>query len=143
MAWAYAGHYRHYSHSAEHLTSFAGRAIVDFGGDEPDGRQPDEAVAWRVSIGPHADDDYDEELWDALAEATGDRTHPIFRAVFEGFLDVVPPDSVEALVVGRWRPELEEDEAPIQILCEAAERLTKLTAMFVGEQAGVNQLRQP
>ncbi|SEH03627.1 Leucine Rich repeat-containing protein [Nonomuraea solani] len=139
MTWGYARHYRHYPDGAEHPTSFAGSAIVDFGGDEPDGRRSDETVAWRISIGPQADDDYDEDLWDALAEAAGDRTHPIFRAVFEGFLDVVPPDSVEALVVGRWGPELEEDEAPIQILREAAERLTKLKAMFVGEQAGINQ----
>ncbi|MFI9840986.1 leucine-rich repeat domain-containing protein [Nonomuraea sp. NPDC051941] len=138
MSWTYAGHYRNHPDGAESPTAFAGRAVVDFGGDEPDGRQSDETVAWRISIGPQADDDSGEE-WEVLAEFEGDRTHPIFRAVFEGFLDTVPPASVEALVVGRWGPELEEDEAPIQILCEAAERLTGLKAMFVGEQAGLDQ----
>ncbi|HEX4812347.1 MAG TPA: leucine-rich repeat domain-containing protein [Nonomuraea sp.] len=135
MNWTYAGSYLD---GAASPAVFAGRAVVDFGGDEPEDGRSRGALAWRIGIGPEAGDEAGEE-WDLLAEITGDRTHPVFRAVFEEFLDTVPPASVEALVIGRWGPELDDDEAPIQLLVAAADRLTGLKALFVGAQAGIDR----
>ena len=96
----------------EHLTQFAGLPVVAF---EPQGEPPADpgASAWRVST------DYD-----------GGKDE--FRVRLGALVDSDWAGSVRALVIGEWG-ESYERAAPIGKLVKAADRLTGLRALFIGE----------
>jgi hypothetical protein len=89
---------------------FAGLPVVTFTGEDVG----DRAVAWRLHV---PEDD----------EAEG-----AFPALLRRFLDTVPPASVQALVVSRWGYPWEH-LPPVEPLCAAADRLTGLTALHLGD----------
>ena len=96
----------------EHLTQFAGLPVAAF---DPQGDAPADpsGFAWRVST------DYD-----------GGKEE--FRARLSGLVDSDWAGSVRALVLGEWG-ESYERAAPIGRLVKAADRLTGLRALFIGE----------
>lgn len=101
----------------EHLTSFAGRPVVDvpLGESLPEVSGP---VTWRVSLW-----DYDggsEEVPD-----------PAFAAALDAFVREHGP-SVESLVVGAWGYAA-FNPAPIEQLVRLAPALPALRALFVGD----------
>ncbi|KQX12252.1 cytoplasmic protein [Streptomyces sp. Root431] len=104
---------------------FHGLPVFDFPGAGADGTAsatlPDaEAVAWRISAPTYSDPE--DELWEPL---------------FERFLKTVAPERVRALVVGGWDEAYEESSAPIvAALVAAADRLTGLRAVFLGDMTG-------
>ncbi|WFE29176.1 STM4015 family protein [Solwaraspora sp. WMMD791] len=96
----------------EHITHFAGLPVVTFDPATPPA-DPAAKVAWRL----HVEDDH-----------AGD----VFAVLVASWLDTVDPASVQALVVGDWG-EAWETDFPVQVLVDAAPRLTNLRAVFVGE----------
>lgn len=87
-------------------------------------------VAWRVSVDPFGDDD--EVTWEEE---------------FGAFLDAVDPSGVEALIIGQWGESYEENSTyPIGLVTAAADRLTSLKAVFVGdltaEEAEISWIEQ-
>jgi hypothetical protein len=96
-----------------HIETFAGLPVVRFAPQKVDDAAA-EKVAWRLSA-----DEYDASEED-------------FAALFHQFLDAVGADRVTALVVGDWG-DSHERSAPVALLAGAADRLTNLRALFVGE----------
>ncbi len=96
----------------QHISTFAGLPVQEFTAEIGTPDEP-EAVAWRIST------DYDggEDLFSERVTA---------------FLATPWVDRVRALVVGEWGSSYETD-APIDRLVQAADRLTGLTALFLGE----------
>ncbi|GAA5193931.1 STM4015 family protein [Rugosimonospora acidiphila] len=99
-------------------TTFAGLPVVNV---EPDTelRSVDGPVAWRVC------------LWE-YDGGTEFGSNAAFHDALEDFLDEVDAASVTALVVGTWGYAA-FDDAPIAQLCAAADRLTSLKALFLGD----------
>jgi hypothetical protein len=112
---------------AEHGETFAGLPIVRFDGSGSDGQRLDGPVAWEITTDV---EDPDEDL--RYGSYSG------FAAVFEEFLDTVSPASVEALVVGRWGLSYRYFP-PVELLCAAAGRLTRLKALFLGRSYVIYQ----
>jgi hypothetical protein len=81
----------------------------------------DRPVAWELRL-----DNYDEHHMSRMI-ADGE-----FAALFERFLATVPPASVQALVVSGWGFPWEHSP-PVGVLCAAADRLTGLRALHLGE----------
>lgn len=116
-------------YGAQHLHEFGGLSAVDFQHATDGGSRPaPDAVAWRVSVDPYDDDrPWEEE--------------------FADFLDTVDPAGVRALIIGQWGEAYEENSSvPIGLLIAAADRLTSLEAVFVGdleaEQAEITWIQQ-
>ncbi|WP_229401704.1 STM4015 family protein [Micromonospora okii] len=104
-----------------HVDTFADRTVVQV---PEDGPLPavDGPVAWRI----------DAHDWN---DSTGDAVlSPGFQAAFARFLDRADEagEAVEALVVGSWGYAA-FNYAPIAQLCDAAERLPHLEALFLGD----------
>ncbi|MFJ8969681.1 MULTISPECIES: STM4015 family protein [Streptomyces] len=116
-------------YGAQHLHEFGGLPVVDFQHTTDEGSWPAaDAVAWRVSVDPYDDDrPWGEE--------------------FADFLDKVDPSGVRALIIGQWGEAYEEtSDVPINLVIAAADRLTSLEAVFVGdleaEQAEITWIQQ-
>ena len=111
----------------EHLNSFAGLPVVDFG--EPYGRlewnaaadAPTEpaAVAWRVSAWE------EDEHWDKDVS-------PAFLGAFEAFLSSPVAPVATALVIGSWGYAA-MNSVPLGAICDAAPRLPALRHLFIGD----------
>ncbi|WP_405690730.1 STM4015 family protein [Streptomyces sp. NBC_01185] len=117
---------------ADRLHELLGLPAVDFQ-READGssRPAAHAAAWRVSVDP-----YDPGEGDADWEAE-----------FGAFLEAVEPSGVQALIIGQWGESYEETSAyPIGLVVAAADRLTSLKAVFVGdlvvEEAEISWIEQ-
>lgn len=111
----------------DHLHALLGLPAVDFRSGAT-GRPAAGAAAWRVSTEPYEDDGTWEEEFDA-------------------FLAEVDPAGVRALIIGQWGESYEETSAyPIGLVIAAAERLTSLEAVFVGdltmEEAEISWIEQ-
>ncbi|MGW1409959.1 STM4015 family protein [Streptomyces sp. NPDC002403] len=102
----------------DHLHELLGLPTVDFQhatGEAP--VQAADAAAWRISVDPF--DDESEMTWEEA---------------FQAFLKAVDPAGVRALIVGQWGESYEEDSSyPIDLIIAAADRLTSLEAVFVGD----------
>jgi hypothetical protein len=100
-----------------HASTFAGRPVVDVPQDAP---LPavDAPVAWRFSY------------WEWQGRSDFGPSAE-FRDAFAAFVDRAG-GSVEALVLGPWGYAA-VDDAPIAQLCEVADRLPHLTALFLGD----------
>ncbi|MET9658869.1 STM4015 family protein [Streptomyces sp. NPDC006510] len=102
----------------DHLHELLGLPAVDFQhatGEAPG--QAADAAAWRISVDPY--DDESEMTWEDA---------------FQAFLKAVDPAGVRALIVGQWGESYEEPSSyPIDLIIAAADRLTSLEAVFVGD----------
>ncbi|MEU9676694.1 MULTISPECIES: STM4015 family protein [Streptomyces] len=105
-------------YGAQHLHEFGGLPAVDFRHTTDEGPRPAaDAVAWRVSVDPYGDDE--DRSW-------GEE--------FARFLGEVDPAGVRALIIGQWGEAYEEKSSvPISLVIAAADRLTSLEAVFVGD----------
>jgi hypothetical protein len=103
---------------SSHATTFAGLPVVELEAGEPL-PDVDGPVAWRYSFW-----DYDDDDEEGLSEA--------FAAEFERLLGGIDAAAVRALVIGSWGYAAFAD-APIAQLCAAADRLTSLEALFLGD----------
>ncbi|MGX1886698.1 STM4015 family protein [Streptomyces sp. NPDC055287] len=113
----------------DHLQELLGLPAVDFRPDSPSPLPAADAAAWRVSVDPYEDDD---EPWE-------DR--------FGAFLKSVDPARVRALIIGQWGESYDADSSyPVSLVVAAADRLTSLEALFVGdmtqEQAEISWIEQ-
>jgi len=99
--------------------AFAGLPVVNFTARDAD--SVCRPVAWELCL-----DNYDEHH---MSRKIADRE---FAELFERFLDTVPPASVQALVVSGWGFPWEH-RPPVDLLCAAADRLTELKALHLGE----------
>ncbi|WFE20854.1 STM4015 family protein [Solwaraspora sp. WMMD937] len=95
----------------EHITHFAGLPVVDFD-PQTAAQHVGSPVAWRLSASE--EDEVD------------------FAQLFATWLDTVDPASVDALVTGDWG-EPWDVAFPLELLVDAAPRLTSLRAVFLGE----------
>ncbi|MGC5360530.1 STM4015 family protein [Streptomyces sp. DT24] len=115
-----------------HLTEFSGLPVVDF--PPPSGDVPVPAagdVAWRIWVDPYGDEK-DERTWDEE---------------FRSFLGTVDPAEVRALIIGQWGEAYDRNSSyPISEIIAAANRLTSLEAIFVGdieqEQSEISWIEQ-
>lgn len=98
---------------------FAGLPVVKFTGRDAD--DADRPVAWELCL-----DKYDKHH---MSRRIGARE---FAELLERFLGTVPPASVQALVVSGWGFPWEH-RPPVDLLCAAADRLTGLKALHLGE----------
>ncbi|MET9475017.1 MULTISPECIES: STM4015 family protein [unclassified Streptomyces] len=102
----------------DHLHELLGLPAVDFQhatGEAP--AQPADAAAWRISVDPY--DDESEMTWEEA---------------FQAFLGAVDPGGVRALIIGQWGEATDETSSyPIGLVIAAADRLTSLEAIFVGD----------
>ncbi|MFF9350666.1 STM4015 family protein [Streptomyces sp. NPDC014734] len=102
----------------DHLHELLGLPAVDFKHttrEKP--AQAADAAAWRISVDPY--DDESEMTWEEA---------------FHAFLETVDPAGVRALIIGQWGESYEETSAyPIGLVTAAADRLTSLRAVFVGD----------
>jgi hypothetical protein len=95
----------------EHLTTFGGVSVVEFGQDA--GPAPGAGAAWAVRTS------YDGEP---------------FGEIFGRFLETVDTMAVTHLVFGYWGAGYETSSAgPLQMLVDAAARLPNLKAVFFGD----------
>jgi hypothetical protein len=101
----------------EHVTTFAGRPVVDVEPGEPL-PDVDGPVAWRFSV------------WDFEDEEDG--PSELFRESFDSFV-AEHGDQIEVLVIGAWGYAA-FNHAPIEQICELAPRLPRLRALFLGDQ---------
>ncbi|WLQ39260.1 STM4015 family protein [Streptomyces laculatispora] len=114
----------------DHLHELLGLPAVDFQHTASEGSAPAAgAAAWRVSVDPYEDE---ERSWEQE---------------FASFLEAVDPAGVRALIVGQWGESYEEDSSyPIGLVTAAADRLTSLEAVFVGdltmEESEISWIRQ-
>ncbi|MFG3136991.1 STM4015 family protein [Streptomyces sp. NPDC048211] len=114
----------------DHLHELLGLPAVDFQSGAKDGSRPAaDAAAWRVFVEPYEDED---RTWEEE---------------FAAFLDEVDPAAVRALIIGQWGESYEEKSSyPIGLVIAAAERLTSLEAVFVGdlmvEEAEISWIEQ-
>ncbi|ARF76531.1 cytoplasmic protein [Kitasatospora albolonga] len=119
-------------YGAQHLHEFGGLPAVDFQHtDDPAARPAAGAVAWRVSVDPYGDEGRDRPWAEEFAD----------------FLDAVDVAEVRALIIGQWGEAYEEDSSvPVNLVIDAADRLTSLEAVFVGdlesEQAEITWIQQ-
>ncbi|MBM7442988.1 STM4015 family protein [Streptomyces sp. HB132] len=117
---------------ADRLHELLGLPAVDFrSGTEGTPRPPAAAAAWRISVDPFLPDEGDAS-WEEK---------------FNAFLEAVDPSRVEALIIGQWGETYEETSAyPIGLVVAAADRLTSLRAVFVGdlvaEEAEISWIEQ-
>jgi hypothetical protein len=107
-----------------HVSTFAGLPVREFTADADNSRslrgessggadiEPG-AVAWRVAT------DYDGGA-------------ALFDQIFTALVDAPWAGQIRALVIGEWGHSYDRD-APIERLVAAADRLTGLTALFLGE----------
>ncbi|MET9594301.1 STM4015 family protein [Streptomyces sp. NPDC006516] len=116
---------------ADRLHELLGLPAVDFQ-RETDGeaRPAADAAAWRISVDPYSGEE--DADWGAK---------------FGAFLDAVDPSGVEALIIGQWGETYEENSSyPLGLVIAAAERLTSLRAVFVGdlvaEEAEISWIEQ-
>ncbi|MEU5820228.1 STM4015 family protein [Streptomyces sp. NPDC047803] len=115
--------------SVDHLHELLGLPAVDFQSGPDGGPRPAaDAAAWRVSIDAYED----EGTWEEE---------------FNAFLDEVDPAGVRALIIGQWGESYEEKSSyPIGLVIAAADRLTSLEAVFVGdltmEEAEISWIEQ-
>lgn len=118
-------------YGSQHLDAFGGLPTVDFRHTtEAADRPAADAVAWRLSVDPYG----------------GDGEGP-WEEEFAAFLDAVDPAGVRALIIGRWGEAYEENSSvPIGLVVAAADRLTSLEAIFVGdlemEEAEISWIEQ-
>ncbi|MFD3495186.1 STM4015 family protein [Streptomyces sp. NPDC058690] len=102
----------------DHLHELLGLPAVDFQhatGEAP--AQAADAAAWRISVDPY--DDESEMTWEEA---------------FQAFLGTVDPGGVRALIIGQWGEATDETSSyPIGLVIAAADRLTSLEAIFVGD----------
>ncbi|MES9559064.1 MULTISPECIES: STM4015 family protein [unclassified Streptomyces] len=102
------------------LHEFLGLPAVDFQhatGEAP--VQAADAAAWRISVDPY--DDESEMTWEEA---------------FQAFLKAVDPAGVRVLIVGQWGEAYEVTSSyPIDLIIAAADRLTSLEAVFVGDMS--------
>lgn len=102
----------------DHLHELLGLPAVDFQhatGEAP--AQAADAAAWRISVDPY--DDESEMTWEEA---------------FQAFLGAVDPAGVRALIIGQWGEATDETSSyPIGLVTAAADRLTSLEAIFVGD----------
>lgn len=96
-----------------HVSTFAGLPVQEFTADTDLAGVDPGSVAWRVAT------DYD-----GGAEA--------FDRLLAALVDAPWAGQVRALVIGEWGESYDRD-APIESLVAAADRLTGLTALFLGE----------
>lgn len=114
----------------DHLHELLGLPAVDFQSGSNDSSRPAaDAAAWRVFVEPYEDED---RTWEQE---------------FAAFLDEVDPAGVRALIIGQWGESYEEKSSyPIGLVIAAAERLTSLEAVFVGdltmEEAEISWIEQ-
>lgn len=98
------------------IKRFAGLPVVEFSTERAADVADPSAVAWRLSV------DYDDP-------------QERFAGLFAELLDTVGAESLRAVVFGAWN-EPWDRAAPVELLEEAADRLTNLRALFVGEMTG-------
>ncbi len=99
----------------EHLGTFDGLRVVEFGSD--DGPEPGEQVAWKIRV-----DSYPRPGNNA------------FAAVFGRFLDSIDTTAVTHLVIGHWGNHYQVTaEVPRNLLVTAAAWLPNLKALFFGD----------
>jgi hypothetical protein len=114
----------------DYLHELHGLPAFDFQHDSSDVPRPAaDAAAWRLMVNP-----YDTE-------------GPAWEQKFEAFLETVDPAGVRALIIGRWGEAYEENSSyPIDLVIAAADRLTSLEAVFVGdlvmEEAEISWIEQ-
>ncbi|MFF2010663.1 STM4015 family protein [Streptomyces sp. NPDC058195] len=101
----------------DHLHELLGLPAVDF--PHATGAAPEQAAgaaAWRISVDPYEDD---ETSWEDA---------------FKAFLEAVDPAGVRALIIGQWGESYESSSSyAIDLVIAAADRLTSLEAVFVGD----------
>lgn len=101
----------------QHITTFAGLPVRQFqpgAANRIDAAgEARSAVAWRIETEYDADESQ-------------------FGEVFDGLLDAVGAENVQALVIGQWG-EAYEEPPPLHLLIAARDRLPALRALFVGE----------
>ncbi|MET8883828.1 STM4015 family protein [Streptomyces rubiginosohelvolus] len=119
-------------YETQHLHDFGGLPAVDFQRAASKVSRPRaDAVAWRVYVDPFGGDEERERPWEDE---------------FNDFLDLVDVAEVRALVIGEWGQAYEDSSIPINLVTRAAERLTSLEAVFVGdldaEQAPISWIEQ-
>ncbi|MCX4843804.1 STM4015 family protein [Streptomyces sp. NBC_00893] len=102
----------------DHLHELLGLPAVDFQHATDEAPvQAAGAAAWRISVDPYEDDP--EVTWEEA---------------FKAFLEAVDPAGVRALIVGQWGESYEvQSSYPIDLIIAAADRLTSLEAVFVGD----------
>ncbi|MGW0551083.1 STM4015 family protein [Streptomyces altiplanensis] len=113
----------------DHLQELLGLPAVDFRPGLPAPLPAADAAAWRISVDPFGDED---EPWEER---------------FGAFLKTVDPTGVRALIIGQWGETYEEDSSyPVNLVIAAADRLTSLEAVFVGdlsqEEAEISWIEQ-
>jgi hypothetical protein len=96
----------------EHVSIFAGLPVVEFDPADPPRSDPG-AFAWRLSAGD--DNDADE-----------------FRNRARALMAAPWADQVKAIIVGEWGESF-DTTIPLALFVDAADRLTGLTAIFLGE----------
>ncbi|MFF7006999.1 STM4015 family protein [Streptomyces fimicarius] len=120
-------------YGAQHLHEFGGLPAVDFQRTTDGGSRPAaDAAAWRLYVDPYGGDE--------------DRDRP-WAEEFADFLESVDPAGVRALIIGQWGEAYEENSSvPIGLLIAAADRLTSLESVFIGdleaEEAEITWIQQ-
>ncbi|MDX3339364.1 STM4015 family protein [Streptomyces sp. ME02-6979.5a] len=120
-------------YGAQHLHEFGGLPAVDFQRTTDGGSRPAaDAAAWRLYVDPYRGDE--------------DRDRP-WAEEFADFLESVDPAGVRALIIGQWGEAYEENSSvPIGLLIAAADRLTSLESVFIGdleaEEAEITWIQQ-
>ncbi|MFF9511925.1 STM4015 family protein [Streptomyces sp. NPDC014724] len=115
----------------DHLHELLGLPAVDFQhATKKAPVQASDAAAWRISVDPY--DDESETTWEEA---------------FQAFLQAVDPAGVRALIIGQWGESCDEPSSyPIDLVIAAADRLTSLEAVFVGdltmEEAEISWIEQ-
>ncbi|KAA2256317.1 leucine-rich repeat domain-containing protein [Solihabitans fulvus] len=112
----------------EHLSTFHGRPVVEFGGEASTADVDPGAVAWRLRIEPYESEETFPELW-------------------ERFLADVDTTKVDALVIGCWGESYEvHGDVVVDLLVGAKDRLPALRGIFLGdwvmEEAEVSWIHQ-
>ncbi|QNE73647.1 leucine-rich repeat domain-containing protein [Streptomyces finlayi] len=113
----------------DHLQELSGLPAVDFEAGTAVVRPAAGAAAWRIGVEPYEDED---RTWEEE---------------FNAFLDEVDPAGVRALIIGQWGESYDKDSSyPVGLVVAAADRLTSLEAVFVGdlvqEEAEISWIEQ-